>query len=538
GDSAGANLCLTSALKLRDDSPHINLPAGQVLISPWVMCPKPVKTSPHDYITTNGLRLFMDAYTQGQTEALTSPYVSPIGAPTLKGMPRMMIFIGGVETLRPSIEDFIQKATADGVDVQYEVKQGKVHDYALIEEVAGAKTVQEATQSIGRFVAQIQERQSIMGKAPKGTFQVVGNYRGRNFDANFHKGSGPANNNNNSNNNSNHNSNRNSNHSSNHNSNNNNNNNTHSYATTTGSSANTAAPTNKNPRSKRNLKEHEENTQYPAKGKARRTVGWDRPHTHPSPDHTTTLSWPDPSINATHVAANSRPSSIIADGSSSNSALTNTVYGRSDPAKPSQQSSAPFSFSFGQPLQLPALSSSNSYSIATVASPSSGSVKSNAILTISDQFDFLNSLPSMKPVVESLATSPTLVEVLDLIDGMRRIVGTTYDATRVGHQLMLLDIISNLNVILKKFDTLLVQIELGTHKHWEGHTESIRKLRTSVWQEEAFYRKMLGLLSTITLDNVQVGYIQTLRAMMGPTWSLIFMDLNTNSSSWEWTQER
>ncbi|KAG0315751.1 hypothetical protein BGZ99_007281, partial [Dissophora globulifera] len=158
GDSAGANLCLTSVLKLRDDSPHINLPAGQVLISPWVMCPKPVKTSPHDYITTNGLCLFMDAYTQGQTEALTSPYVSPIGAPTLKGMPRMMIFIGGVETLRPSIEDFIQKATADGVDVQYEVKQGKVHDYALIEEVAGAKTVQEATQSIGRFVAQTQER--------------------------------------------------------------------------------------------------------------------------------------------------------------------------------------------------------------------------------------------------------------------------------------------------------------------------------------------------------------------------------------------
>ncbi|KAG0286378.1 hypothetical protein BGZ98_005119, partial [Dissophora globulifera] len=157
GDSAGANLCLTSALKLRDDYPHINLPAGQVLFSPWVMCPKPVKPSPHDYITMEGGRLFMEAYTQGQAKVMTSPYASPISAPTLRGMPRMLIFIGGVETLRPSIEDFIQKATADGVDVQYEIKEGKVHDYALIDEIAGVKVVREATQTIGRFVAQIHE---------------------------------------------------------------------------------------------------------------------------------------------------------------------------------------------------------------------------------------------------------------------------------------------------------------------------------------------------------------------------------------------
>ncbi|KAG0304665.1 hypothetical protein BGZ99_002326, partial [Dissophora globulifera] len=158
GDSAGANLCLTSALKLRDEYPHINLPAGQVLISPWVMSLKPGKPSPHDWLTKEAGILFMEAYTQLQVKVMTSPYASPIGAPSLTGMPPMLIFIGGAETLRSSIEEFIQKATADGVDVQYEVKEGKVHDYALIEEIAGAKAVREVTHSIGRFVTQIHER--------------------------------------------------------------------------------------------------------------------------------------------------------------------------------------------------------------------------------------------------------------------------------------------------------------------------------------------------------------------------------------------
>ncbi|KAF9387072.1 hypothetical protein CPC16_007252 [Podila verticillata] len=144
GDSAGGNLCLTTALKLRDDYPDVGLPAGQVLFSPWVMCPKPLKDNPDDYITQYGGRLYMEA-----------PYASPIQVPTLAGMPRMLIFIGGVETLRPSIESFVAKARAEGVHVETELKEGQAHDYCLIEEISGAKVKRESEAKIGRFVAQI-----------------------------------------------------------------------------------------------------------------------------------------------------------------------------------------------------------------------------------------------------------------------------------------------------------------------------------------------------------------------------------------------
>ncbi|KAF9191272.1 hypothetical protein BGZ50_009487 [Haplosporangium sp. Z 11] len=158
GDSAGANLCLSTALKLRDAYPHIGLPAGQVLFSPWVMCPKPLKDSSDDYIVNSGGQYFMSAYTQNQAKVETSHYASPIRAPTLAGMPRMLIFIGGAETLRPSIDRFVLKAVADGVDVQAVTKEGKAHDYALIEEIAGRKNVVEAEETIGKFVAEVRDR--------------------------------------------------------------------------------------------------------------------------------------------------------------------------------------------------------------------------------------------------------------------------------------------------------------------------------------------------------------------------------------------
>ncbi|KAF9094608.1 hypothetical protein BGX23_001862 [Mortierella sp. AD031] len=157
GDSAGGNLCLTTALKIRDAYPSVGLPAGQVLFSPWVMCPKVLKDSPDDYISNSGGHLFVEAYTHNQAKFQTSPYASPIQATTLAGMPRMQIFIGGVETLRPSIERFIVKATAEGVEIETHLKEGKAHDYCLIEEISGPKVLREAHEAIAKFVARIRD---------------------------------------------------------------------------------------------------------------------------------------------------------------------------------------------------------------------------------------------------------------------------------------------------------------------------------------------------------------------------------------------
>ncbi|KAF9202197.1 hypothetical protein BGZ49_007610 [Haplosporangium sp. Z 27] len=158
GDSAGGNLCLATALKLRDTYPNVGLPAGQVLFSPWVMCPQPLKDSPHDYITNNGGHIFMEAYTQNLAKVQTSHFAAPICAATLEGMPRMLIFIGGVEMLRPSIERFIEKAVAEGVKIEFYIKDGMAHDYALIEDISSPKIVKEADEIIGKFIASIRDQ--------------------------------------------------------------------------------------------------------------------------------------------------------------------------------------------------------------------------------------------------------------------------------------------------------------------------------------------------------------------------------------------
>ncbi|KAF9403087.1 hypothetical protein BGX21_007098 [Mortierella sp. AD011] len=131
--------------------------SGQVLFSPWVMCPKPLKDSKDDYISNNGGRIYIEAYTQNLASVQTSQYAAPIRAATLAGLPRMLIFIGGVETLKPSIDGFVEKAITDGVQVEAHMKSGMPHDYALVENVSSAKIVREVDEIVGKFIANIND---------------------------------------------------------------------------------------------------------------------------------------------------------------------------------------------------------------------------------------------------------------------------------------------------------------------------------------------------------------------------------------------
>ncbi|KAF9197161.1 hypothetical protein BGZ49_002557, partial [Haplosporangium sp. Z 27] len=158
GDSAGANLCLTTSLKIRDEYPHIGLPGAHVLFSPYVMSPDPIKDSMDDYITNNGCRIYTEAYTQNLPKYLTSQFTMPTRANSLAGLPHMLVFVGGVETLRPSIEKFIEKARSDGLDLEVHVKDGMAHDYALVQDVSGPKIIKEANEIIGKFMAAARNR--------------------------------------------------------------------------------------------------------------------------------------------------------------------------------------------------------------------------------------------------------------------------------------------------------------------------------------------------------------------------------------------
>ncbi|ORY05036.1 alpha/beta-hydrolase [Basidiobolus meristosporus CBS 931.73] len=158
GDSAGGNLCIATALKIRDTLPTTPLPAGQILFSPWMMCSLPVRDSADDYITSSGINHFVECYIQTSAEASASIYTSPLRAPTLQGLPPQLVFIGGVEIFRPSIERYVTKAKSEGVDVRSILKEEKPHDYALVAEVGGHEGVREANEVIAAFVLEARER--------------------------------------------------------------------------------------------------------------------------------------------------------------------------------------------------------------------------------------------------------------------------------------------------------------------------------------------------------------------------------------------
>ncbi|KAF8929208.1 hypothetical protein BGZ47_001198 [Haplosporangium gracile] len=159
GDSAGGNLCISATLKLRDAYSDLGSPAGHVLICPWVRSPEPLQSSLYDLVNAAGCEMFVEAYTQNNPENLASPYTSPFNSPTVTGLSPMLVFMGGVEILRPSIEEFVERArTEGGVDVKTVVGEGRSHNYFLLNEISTKRDREESWLAIGEFVSAAHHR--------------------------------------------------------------------------------------------------------------------------------------------------------------------------------------------------------------------------------------------------------------------------------------------------------------------------------------------------------------------------------------------
>ena len=71
----------------------------------------------------------------------------------------MLVFIGGVEILRPSIEEFVERARTEGrVDVKTVVGAGRSHNYFLLNDISTAKDREESWVAIGEFVSTAHQR--------------------------------------------------------------------------------------------------------------------------------------------------------------------------------------------------------------------------------------------------------------------------------------------------------------------------------------------------------------------------------------------
>jgi acetyl esterase/lipase len=126
GDSAGGGLALSAMLALRDAGEP--LPAGGVLLSPWVdvSCPgkSQLENEPYDWGNQAMLREWARLFLGGHDPA--DPLASPVKA-DLTGLPRLYIQLGKAELVRDDVSGFVDKARASGVTAELELWDDMVH---------------------------------------------------------------------------------------------------------------------------------------------------------------------------------------------------------------------------------------------------------------------------------------------------------------------------------------------------------------------------------------------------------------------------
>jgi epsilon-lactone hydrolase len=131
GDSAGGGLALALALSRRDAGQE--LPAGCILISPWLDLGRDRRSDPdlvrRDVVLSPGW-LGACARSYADPSAWADPSVSPLHAAPA-GLPPLLIQAGTDELLAPDAELLAAGASAAGVDVTYTSWPRLWHDFAL-----------------------------------------------------------------------------------------------------------------------------------------------------------------------------------------------------------------------------------------------------------------------------------------------------------------------------------------------------------------------------------------------------------------------
>jgi acetyl esterase/lipase len=127
GDSAGGGLTMSLLLRLRDAKRP--LPAGAVLISPWVdhtaTGGSADTNATFDYATIDMADAWRAAYLPNGHD-LRDPILSPVYA-DLAGLPPLLVQVGAAELLHDQVNALAARAKEHGVDVKLEVEPDMIH---------------------------------------------------------------------------------------------------------------------------------------------------------------------------------------------------------------------------------------------------------------------------------------------------------------------------------------------------------------------------------------------------------------------------
>lgn len=147
GDSAGANLAITTVVKLRDDGSP--LPGAVIAISPWVdmeLAGESLTTNAAaDGLVSRQVLEGMLAMFLGETGKPDDPLANPLYA-DFTGFPRLYISAGSAETLLDDATRLADRASAAGAEVTLSVVDGMQHVFPCL-----AGRAPEADAEIGRI---------------------------------------------------------------------------------------------------------------------------------------------------------------------------------------------------------------------------------------------------------------------------------------------------------------------------------------------------------------------------------------------------
>lgn len=153
GDSAGGNLTLATALRIRQENFN-KLPNALVCLSPatdltWGSDSMVSKREVDPIINPERLHLVAQAYLQGR-EKLTHPHVSPLFG-DFSDLPRTLIQVGEAEVLLDDATRFADKAQSQGADVSLGIFEDMPHVFQMF--APTVDTASQAIEKIGHFLS-------------------------------------------------------------------------------------------------------------------------------------------------------------------------------------------------------------------------------------------------------------------------------------------------------------------------------------------------------------------------------------------------
>lgn len=132
GDSAGGNLAISSALKMRELG--MPLPAAIITFSPWL----DMESKGASFETNAQSDVFIKRETSVMMAGLyvgaasrTNPLANPLHA-DLKGLPPLFVAVGDSEVLEDDARSVVAKAREAGVDATLEIGPGQQHVYPFM----------------------------------------------------------------------------------------------------------------------------------------------------------------------------------------------------------------------------------------------------------------------------------------------------------------------------------------------------------------------------------------------------------------------